>query len=269
MVASLTILLTALLAIMTVWLPSFSADFHDFYMAGQLLGRGESPYGWARFYSPIWVAAGFVPLTLLPERLAYAVHTLVSLAVIAWSVHRLTSGKRRSLALVTTMLLWLIQILWGNFDWVALGALAAPAPMGVWLALSKPQLGWILAAILLLAMPRRQMAGVLVAVTAGLALSYALGMRTPALEEVWEWNIAPWPWGLLAGVPLAAWSLAKRDRALALSAALLVSPYWQRPSFMAGWPSTIRSRWLWAAWFVVAAWMVVDQIRALIHLFRA
>ncbi len=69
--------LAVLLVLIIVLLPSFNGDFHDFYMAGQLLLRGDSPYIWPRYYSPIWVAASVAPLTVLPERFAYTVFTLV------------------------------------------------------------------------------------------------------------------------------------------------------------------------------------------------
>ncbi len=181
------------------------------------------------------------------------------------SVWRITQGKHRLLALVTLSLLWLVQILWGNIDWVVLAALVVPAPLGVWLALSKPQLGWILAAIMLLAMPRRHAAGTVAALAAGLGISYLLGMRAPDLATMRLWNSAPWPWGMIAGIPLVIMALLKRDRDLALGASLLVSPYWQFPSFVAAWPVAVRSRLWWLLWLAAMLLQFIGQIVALLH----
>jgi hypothetical protein len=136
------------------------------------------------------------------------------------------------------------------------------------LALSKPQLGCVLAIILLLTMPRRRAVVSIMALVAGLELSYLAGMRAPDLETVRMWNVAPWPWGLLAGIPLVLWSFAKRDRELALGSALLVSPYWQHPSFIAAWPTTLRSRLLWLLWIIAAVLMLVERVGAILYHYR-
>lgn len=257
----------ALVIVMVSFLPSFSGDFHDFYMAGHLLVTGHSPYEWPRYYSPVWVAVGFAPLALLPERAAYAAYTLISLGGLTVSVWRLTRGQSRALVLLTLGLLWLVQILAGNIDWLLPTALVVPSLAGIWLALAKPQLGWLLVAVLLLRMPRRKAAVSVGAVAVGLGLSYLLGWNVPDLESVRLWNIAPWPWGLLVGGPLAIWSLVRRDRELALGVSLLISPYWQRPSLIAAWPASMRARWLWLAWIALMALVLIENLSLIVGYF--
>ena len=258
------VVLAVLFALMIAMLPSFSGDFHDFYSAGQLMLQGKSPYSWPRYYSPIWVAGSVAPLTVLPEHLAYTVFTLASLVAITLTVWRLTQGKSQVMALATMALLWVLQILGSNIDWVILAAMVVPSPLGVWLALSKPQLGWILAAVLLLTMPRRKAIGTAMALVAGLGLSYLIGMRVPDLDTVRLWNMAPWPWGLLAGIPMGIIALVKRDRALAVGSSLLVSPYWQYPSFVAAWPVTLRARLAWLLWMVVMILKFIEKVEAVL-----
>ncbi len=231
-------------------LPTFAGDFHDLYMASQYLAAGRSPYEWQRYYNPIIVAIAFLPLAILPEALAYRLFTLISLIIL--TVCALSVRRRLPVAVWVfwLTLLLLLQIVWGTIDYFVWAALLTPTPIGIILAVCKPQTGWLLAVILWRALPPKQRLPVAGLVGLVLAVSFLAGMRAPPLDTVQLWNISPFPWPVPIGIGAAVLAWQRRDRELALGTTLLVTPYFQRPSLIAAAPLALRGRT--TKWAVVA-----------------
>jgi hypothetical protein len=237
-------------------LPTFAGDFHDLYIAGQRLATGRSPYEWQRYYNPIIVAIAFLPLAILPEALAYRLFTLISLIILTGCA--LSVRRRLPLAVWVIWLtqLLLLQIVWGTIDYFVWAALLAPPPIGIVLAMCKPQTGWLLAVILWWALPRKQRLPMAVLVGLMLVVSFLAGMRAPSLDAVQLWNISPFPWLVPIGIGAVVLAWRRRDRELALSATLLVTPYFQRPSLIVAAPLALRGR--------VTKWVTVAVTSALV-----
>ncbi|NTW09681.1 MAG: hypothetical protein HGA28_08980, partial [Anaerolineaceae bacterium] len=60
-------------------------DFHLFYLAGQAVLSGQSPYSIVDFYAPYPIALLFALVAWLPETVAYALYLAGSLFLL-WKV---------------------------------------------------------------------------------------------------------------------------------------------------------------------------------------
>ncbi len=228
--------------------PPFAGDFHDFYTAAKLITQGQSPYEWSRYYNPVWLAIGFVPLTLLPEPTAYRLYSMIFLVSYVLMARRFSRGKWHVFVLTLLAPFFLMQFYWGQVDWLLWAGLFLPIEIGLWFVLIKPQVGVILALLLVWQLFRRKglwhTAWNLGLIGFALALSVAWGMHLPNMNELAKWNVSIFPWGLPIGLSLAIYAFYKQDRSTALASGPLLAPYLSIPSWVATIPWAARRPWL-------------------------
>jgi len=260
--------LAALVVFATLVIPSWNYaiwgyDFHLFYQAATALRTGQNPYVFDfhdsvySFHNPVFVAVIFVPLSLLPERLAMIVNAGLAAASLWLVFFRLSrSAALTCLALLSRPVFMIV--LTGNVDWLPLLAGVTTPIIGIWLALVKPQVGFVLAAVLswqVYQRYRRKSIWLFITLGAAFGLSLALGMRWQSMIAI-QWNLSVFPFSLPIGLWLI-WRLYhdRTDRALALAAAPFLSPYVAIQSWAAAFPWLTRWRWLLLA-AVVISWVV-------------
>lgn len=238
-----------------------SNDFFLFRGAALLMTRGYSPYMYAGFFSPIVVLTYYLPFVYLPIEVGFRVTVFVGMLVYLTAIWRACHNWPAFLLAIISPLL-LFNAFYANLDWmVFLGVLLLPiAPAAsCMLALTKPQIGIIVAALALLELWQgrryKTIAAAVIFEAAVFGTSIALGMKwnTPIANP---WNVSMFPWGLLVGVPLAWYALRHRDRFAGLAAAPLLSPYVGPQSWIAVLPLAARHWWIIAA-IDVAAWGVI------------
>ncbi len=117
-------------------------DFHLFYLAGQAVLHGVSPYAIPDFNAPYLLALLFVPLTLLPESMAYALFVGVQLLLL-WR-----QRGRRALWALLAFPVW-FDLFVGQVDLLLALVSAAIGPWALPLLLAKPQVGFVIAPWLL------------------------------------------------------------------------------------------------------------------------
>ncbi len=126
-------------------------DFSIFWLAGQAILRGQTPYTVENFFSPLLFAYGFVPLALLPEQTALIVWLLCNLVLLIvclrrpfWQwllyvpmLHLFSSGQ--------VELLWWAMERGINRGWrgAILGALMTLKPQAAIILLSWHLLDWL------------------------------------------------------------------------------------------------------------------------------
>lgn len=238
-------------------------DFTIFYTAARAVCAGVNPYTVPGFYSPLWVLCYFIPLSWLPLAIAFRLNALVSLGATGYAFWRITRGDVLKFWLLLAAPFALFTAWYGNLEWAPLLAAVVPPLAGFWLAAAKPQMGLILAGVLLFEMvrARRLLAAsltlsLLIVLT---GLSFALGMRWEAMPDS-AWNISAYPWGVPLGIGLAVASAVRVDRLAGLAATPLLSPYLGSPASWVGvLPLLSRRRGLLAigvalAWGLLIVW---------------
>jgi hypothetical protein len=113
-------------------------DFLIFYNSGQAVLSGLSPYGIDGFISPIFLALFFVPFSLLPVGLSYALFITANL-LLAWKFLK----KRIIWALLFFPFLFALFV--GQIDFLIAGIIILGSPWTIALALVKPQLAFVIA----------------------------------------------------------------------------------------------------------------------------
>lgn len=224
--AALIVIVSIVIALIV---PS-SCDFIAFYDASQALLSGGNPYDVASYYSPISVAVLYMPLAVLPYDLAMRVNMALMVAVYLFVVAHVFAGRLPLLIMATPFTILIAR--YGNLEsLVMLGALL-PATVGAWFVTLKPQLGLVAAAIMLYNGKHIKTG---LAIVAMYAVSVALGMGSHTPVDAW-WNISPFPYGLIIGLPLLYLAWRKRDALTAIGASVFVTPYMSFITFVAAVP---------------------------------
>jgi hypothetical protein len=249
-----------LLGLIFPLLPTFAGDFHDFYMAGRMIVEGRSPYEWSRYYNPIWVAFGFAPLALLDEGLAYRVFLIPSILGYIFVMWKCCGGDKVALLISLATPFFVMQLFWGQIDWIVLLGLVVRPEIGLFFALTKPQIGIFLAALLFwqIWQHRGRWYALRVAALVAMALGVSMiaGMHIPDMRQLEAWSTDIFPWGLPVGLFLV-WRAfrGKGNAALALAGGPFVSTYVALPSWVAVVPIALKKR---SALLIVliASWIV-------------
>jgi hypothetical protein len=111
-------------------------DFKIFYLAGQALLLGNSPYSVSGFYSPLPLAIFFIPFALLPQMISYALYLAVSLLLL-WKVAR----KQFIWAILSFPVFFTLFV--GQIDLLIALSASLLGPFALPLLLIKPQLGFV------------------------------------------------------------------------------------------------------------------------------
>lgn len=236
----------------------YTVDFRTFYDAAVRLLAGQDPYAREWYFHPIQVSVWFVPFACLPYEVAYRLHAGLAFGLYMIAMWRLLDRRWDLVWLhLLSPLGWLI-VFYGNIEYlVLLGATMSPA-LGLWFVLTKPQMGFIAAAIMVWEDWRRHgwQHALLISVPLVpiVALSIWLGFAQPrGTDQVW--NVSTWPVGVVAGVPLALLALRRFDRKIGLLASVLISPYVTALSWSGAGPALMRNR-RWTLVVVALSWLV-------------
>lgn len=206
-------------------------DFRDyFYPALVEMARGRSPYTVQGLYTPPWGLLPLVPLGWLPYPAAKALFLGLCFVGIVYVPIRLRfPWWAFALYLLSPPVLYCL--IFGNLDWVPLLALfVSPFPVGVLLAMVKPQVGIGILLFWLVTHEQRDYA------LAWLILACILSLLVyPACFDQWlvvgeralasGINIRLWPVGLLLGIPLVGLGIRLKKPLMALAAGPFLSPY--------------------------------------------
>src|SRR5262249_45520113 len=103
--------------------------------------HGRSPYSVDGFLNPWWILLPLAPIARLPPGWGCAVMYVLNLYAFAWT----TARMRFPWFLIRPYLIFPVPILNGNngtIDGLVALGLAVPAPIGLFLLLAKPQIGF-------------------------------------------------------------------------------------------------------------------------------
>jgi hypothetical protein len=247
-------------ALIAVLIPDYANDFTCFYQAGSAIASFQSPYSVECYYSPVWVALLFSPLSVFTREIAYRIYAAIlfgSYIFIIWKI----SKQDLLVSLIACFSPFVFMTMqYGNIDWLVLLGLISPKFLGIWLILTKPQMGFTLAIVWAWKIYKEQ--GVraffvtFTPVTLGLLVSLLLGMRLPNPESLSTWSADIWPFGLFLGIPALVIAIQKKDEYLGLATSPLLTPYIGPMSWAAILPIAMqRRKYITVA--VVLSWLLI------------
>lgn len=219
-------LLAAVALFFAMLVPS-QIDFQFFYNAGNHVLHGTSPYLESGYFNPIWVAVIFAPLALFPFETAWRIHAFISIFIYSLAFFRLIH-RRKSAWLYAALAPFFIVVtsVYGNMEYMVILGLTLPTPIGIFLVLSKPQMGLGVAmAMLLMEWSRSRRSSIVIGalVILGELISVSMGMG--GYQRVNQTLNMAIPYGFLVGVPLLLSALWKKNRLTAMAATMMISPY--------------------------------------------
>ncbi len=247
-------------AFIAILIPDYANDFTCFYEAGSAIASFQSPYSVDCYYSPVWVAILFSPLSVFTREIAYRVYAAIlfgSYLFIIWKI----SKQDLIVSLIASFSPFVFMTMqYGNIDWLVLLGLISPKFLGIWLILTKPQMGFTLAILWAWKIYKdegiRALFVTFTPVTIGLLVSLMLGMRLPNPGSLSSWSADIWPFGLLLGIPALVIAFQKRDEYLALGTAPFLTPYIGPMSWAAILPFAMKNR-KYITVAVVLSWLLV------------
>jgi len=237
-------------------------DFLTFYNAGLAARLGMNPYTGHGPFFPVSALFYFSVISLLPEPIAFRVTIFISTLVYCAALYRFSGHDLINTAIGLASPILLYNVFYTNIEWMIFLATMVNPLIGFLLAMTKPQIGGVLAVVLLIVIYRRYgfkvAFGMCIVQLLILLGSFAWGLTWGIAVPVWG-NFDLFPWGLLLGIPLACFALLKSDYAAALAASPLLSPYVTPQSWVAILPITVNRRWL-VILTVVAMWLLVALV---------
>lgn len=260
----LPVAIALLIALLISLAASDLRDFDYFYSAGLAFRLGQNPYSVHGFYSPLMILVYFAPLSVLPIDLAFRLNAFICLSAFIVAFWKISKGDTATFILLMITPFPYLTAYYGNIEWLIILTLVLDPSFGVLAAMLKPQLGFVIAAVLLLDLWRvRRLRAVLLAIViiGVYVASYAAGMRWENLTQT-VWNISPWPYAIPIGLVLAAYAIIKRSRFSALAATPFLSPYLGSPSSWVGLlPLLSKKRGL-LIMAVIASWLLMFYWRS-------
>jgi hypothetical protein len=241
-----------------------NADFNVYYDAALALRAGRNPYtDVPHFNSPVSVLLYFIPVSFLPAMFAFRLTVFLSVMTYCVVIFRLSGRRLGNTCVALLSSLFLYNAFYNNVDWLAmLGSIVRPE-LGFWLAMTKPQIGIVVAAQAALAIGAKfswWVTLLFILAQAGIyAISFGMGMAWSEMMGRWG-NFSLFPLSLIVGIPLAVAALTKRKPGYGLAAGPLLSPYVGPQSWIATLPA-LAERW----WLIVPA-TVISWILAMMLL---
>jgi hypothetical protein len=223
-VIALILLTSICIMFQTILRYGVGPDFDIFYRAAYALRSGINPYTVTGFYSPIYLLVYYLPFTTLDEMLAYRINVLIC-TVLIWLV--LWHFSRHSIWMTTLCMLSgcvAVSVHDANNDWMVFIASITNPIIGLWLAFTKPQIGLVLAALLIVRRHDRMMLLSLIGIILLFVLSILAGMPWGSTLHL-EWNRSVFPMMLPFGLLVAYRALSDRRADSALLASPLIAPY--------------------------------------------
>lgn len=246
-------------------------DWETFYGAAQRMLAGESLYGslvtHAYFSNPPWVAAAFIPFSLLPLRWGWGLLAASTLGAGAVLALRYAPGKLKlALFLLSPSLMY--TLLHGNIDVLVLASVLLPREWWLLAAVTKPQVTLGLA----LGMPRSKLLQAGLIFGAALLGSWLLfgpwplellNQPTPFREMTHNLWLGLWPFQVPLGIALLAVGAERRDSRLLFSASPFLLPYAAISSMAGPWLAALSFLKNWQALLVFMVWWAAVLYRAL------
>jgi hypothetical protein len=198
---------------------------------GEIL-KGQNPYSVdVNFFNPPWVAFLLAPLVVLPEGIGGQLNTLVGFFVFIYVAYRLKSSAFTTLIFILSPPV-IVSLAFSNIDWIPALGLVLPPQIGLFLILTKPQIGvgvsiyWLMEAY--------QTGGIskvlktFVPITVAFLLSFAIyglyPLQAIRLTDIW-WNSSMWPASIPLGLALLVYALRNRRFGLAIISGTLLAQY--------------------------------------------
>ena len=267
-----------LLVVIAFWLGPWPGgdDWETFYyVSHRLIERSAPLYGeritHAYYSNPPWLAAGIIPLALLPFKWSWAIICTITIALSFLLLRRWE--KRPSLLKILLVVLspgMIYTILHGQIDILVISGVFLPASFWPLVAVTKPQ-----GAIgLLFGVPRESWLRALLITIGVLAASFVLFGFWPAelLAQPAPFVMAThnlwyglWPFQVPAGVMLITLGISRRDERLLIAGSPLVSPYAATSSLLGPWIAAITFLKDWQALLVFASWWAAVIYRGTGH----
>ena len=212
-------------------LASFGVDWREtYYPAVTLLLQGENPYQVPTLYNPVWSLLPLIPFAMAGEGVGEAALFFTAFGVYAWAARRLGGGPAGIIFFMASPLIF-YNLMLGNIDWLVVLGFVIPPPIGLFLLVLKPQIGFAPALFWAWQIYRRDgVAGVVRAFApVGISMLVAVAVfgnwvsgRDDNLLNV-EWNMSVFPYLIPVGLFLIYKSRDKINQAV--SASPLFSPY--------------------------------------------
>lgn len=247
-------------ALIAVSIPDYAIDFTCFYQAGSAIASLQSPYNVECYYSPAWVAILFSPLSVFTREIAYRIYAAILFGSYIFIIFRISKQDLLVSIIACFSPFVFMTMQYGNIDWLVLLGLISPKFLGIWLILTKPQMGFTLAIVWAWIIYKekgvRSLFVTFTPVTLGLLISLLLGMRLPNPEILSTWSADIWPIGLILGIPALVIAIRKKDEFLALATAPFLTPYIGPMSWAAILPITMQRR-VFITVAVVLSWLLI------------
>lgn len=249
-------------------------DWILFRIVAQNVLNGDPLYGSTvyldRYYfNPPWIALIFIPATLIPARLGWALASAMSLVCGTALLKRWQSDTgyiKPALVLLSPAMLYIV--LHGQIDMLVIAGVFLPAHWWGIVALTKPQVS----AGLLPGIPRHKwlsaalLTALLIALTFVLFGNWVADLRAqpnPLDEQgnnIWR---GLWPFQIPVGVFLIVLGYSRKDERLLLAGSPFLAPYAAMSSLIGPWIAAITFLNDWQAAVVFASWWGAVLLRAL------
>lgn len=242
----------------------FGPDWTEtYYGAADKLLHGHNPHTFPHpLLNPVWVLLPMLPLALLPMAVGGAVFLLVSLIGFALAAVR-WGAKPVGMGLFVLSPPVVHCLLNGNIDWIPILGATLPPQIGLFLVISKPQIGGAVVIFWLVEAWRNGKYQAVFRIFAPVIIAYlATFVLFGFWPQVWSknteqwWNASLFPYSLPLGIFLLYWSLRTRNIRYALPATVFMSPYIMFHSWSAALVMLTKRPWLLLA-VIVAIWFII------------
>lgn len=227
--------LPVMLVVPVFWISTrlnwFGSDwFWTYYPAARLLLHGQNPYLVPSFMNPPWALLPLLPFALFDPKMGLILFFAFNYAVFLIVARGMRAGTVATCLFVTSPLV-IAALYDGNFDALVMLSFIMPAPLGLFLAVLKPQVGF---GIILywawqawkaggpLQVARTFLPLALIAAVSILIWGRLAGDR-PLLDA--PWNASLWPWSIPLGLLLLYLGFRHGRQRPFIAASPLVSPY--------------------------------------------
>lgn len=223
--------LTGFVLLIANYLPR-AVDWEEtFYLVGQAVYHGKSPYIVEGFLNPPWAALAVIPFAWLPEKIGRAAFLVASL--LAFGVVAFKMGAKPFAFLAFLLSPPVIHcLLNANIDFLPLLGFVLPPPVGIFFVVIKPQVGFCIAIFWVVQCLRarewKNLFFLLAPLSVATLLSFALFGFWPTRllgSASFYWNSSFWPLSIPIGLALIVVAIRKKAVKPAMAASPFLSPY--------------------------------------------